>query len=76
MAVLAKVYILIARWPLYQGLRGGRSIKVVIVGELRGVFSEAECIIYIFFVSFILRFYLPIFSGHIFQILARVIKGI
>ena len=57
----------IARWPLYQGVRDGRCIDLVIVGGIRGVFSEAECIIYLFLVSFIWCFYLPIFSVDIFS---------
>ena len=53
---------IIARWPLYQGVLGGRCIKVVIVGELGGLFFGTECIIYLFLVSFIYRCYLTIFS--------------
>ena len=66
-----------ARWRLYQGVRGGRCVEVVIVGGLRGVFSEAECIIYLFLVSFTWSFDLPIFFVDIFsKLLYELLKGV
>ena len=54
---------------LRGGVRGDRCIEVVIVGEVRGVFSVTACSMYIFIVfylslSFNIYFYVDIIPNY------------